>query len=107
MAARKYRAWIHHTALDALALWFIAETKLDWSLENPRDPDLGKELKVEKLPSLSMANIRELLRAVLPLERLSPDQAIRLVIQQLIDRARSTQCRLIAQQNSGIWGVVT
>ena len=21
-----YRAWIHHTALDALALWFVAQT---------------------------------------------------------------------------------
>ena len=30
LVARKYRAWIHHTALDALALWFVAQTKLDW-----------------------------------------------------------------------------
>lgn len=104
LAARKYRAWIHHTALDALALWFAAETKLDWSLANPRDPDLARELKVKKLPALSMANIRELIRAVLPLKRLSPDQAIGLVIQQLIDRARSTQCRLLSQQNSGLRG---
>jgi len=107
LAARKYRAWIHHTALDALVLWFIAETKLDWSLANPRDPELARELKVKRLPSLSMANIRELLRAVLPLKRLSPDQAIGLVIQQLTDRARSTQCRLIAQQRSGLRGFVT
>ena len=26
LVARKYRAWIHHTALDALALWFVAQT---------------------------------------------------------------------------------
>jgi len=107
LVARKYRAWSHHTALDALALWFITETKLDWSLDNPRDPELARELKVDVLPSLSMANIRELLRAVLPLRRLSPDQAIRLVIQQLIDRARSTQCRLRAQRRSGRKGFVT
>ena len=25
LVARKYRAWEHHTALDALTLWFIAE----------------------------------------------------------------------------------
>ncbi|MFO7943297.1 MAG: IS701 family transposase [Anaerolineales bacterium] len=107
LVARKYRAWSHHTALDALALWFIAETKLDWSLSNPRDPKLAGELGVDALPNLSMANIRELLRAALPLKRLTPDQAIRLVIQQLIDRARSTQCRLRAQQRSGSRGVVT
>jgi SRSO17 transposase len=37
LVARKYRAYEHHTALDALTLWFIAETKLDWSHEYPRD----------------------------------------------------------------------
>src|SRR5436190_671207 len=26
----KYEAWFHHLALTALALWFVAETKLDW-----------------------------------------------------------------------------
>jgi len=24
LVARKYRAWMHHTALDALALWVVA-----------------------------------------------------------------------------------
>jgi len=28
LVAQKYRAWMHHTALTALALWFIAETKV-------------------------------------------------------------------------------
>lgn len=107
LVARKYRAWSHHTALDALALWFITETKLDWSLDNPRDPVLAEELEVERLPSLSMANIRELLRAVLPMKRLSPDQAISLVIQHLTDRAQSTQCRLRAQGKNGRRGFVT
>ena len=31
LVAGKYRAWMHHAALDALALWFSAETKLDWA----------------------------------------------------------------------------
>jgi len=107
LMARKYRAWIHHAALDALALWFVAETKLDWALAHPRDPNLVKELGVDALPNLSMANIRELLRAVLPLKRFTPDQAIEVVIQQLINRARSTQCRLRAQCRSGRRGFVT
>ena len=61
LVARKYRAWVHHTALDALALWFAAETKLDWSQQYPRDSELTRQLEVAVLPALSMANIRELL----------------------------------------------
>jgi SRSO17 transposase len=42
LVARKYRAWIHHTALDALGLWFVAETKLDWAQAHARDPELAQ-----------------------------------------------------------------
>jgi len=98
LVARKYRAWMHHTALDALALWFAAETKLDWSYLYPRDLGLAHELKVAVLPALSMANIREMLKAVLPLKQLSPEQATQLVIKHLVNRSRSTSCRLSAQQ---------
>jgi len=35
LVARKYRAWMHHTALSALALWFAATTKLGYSV-SPR-----------------------------------------------------------------------
>jgi SRSO17 transposase len=97
LVARKYRAWLHHTALDALALWFIAETKLDWAQAQPRDPALVQQLAVAVLPALSMANVRELLQAVLPLKRLSPEEATRLVVRHLVKRARSTSCRLQAQ----------
>jgi len=97
LIARKYRAWIHHTALDALALWFIAEMKLDWAQAYPRDPELIEQLKVEVLPALSMANVREMLRAVLPLKQLSPEQATRLVVKHLVNRSRSTSSRLKAQ----------
>lgn len=94
LVARKYSAWIHHTALDALALWFVAETKLDWARAHPRDPELVKQLEVEVLPALSMANVRELLQAVLPLKQLSPKQATHLIIKHLVRRSRSTHCRL-------------
>jgi SRSO17 transposase len=98
LIARKYRAWMHHTALDALALWFVAEIKLDWAQLYPRDPALVHELEIAILPALSMANIRELLKAVLPLKQLSPAQARRLVIKHLVYRSRSTRSRLKAQQ---------
>src|SRR5262252_7806793 len=29
--AQKYRAWKHHVALTGLALWFVAQTKLEWA----------------------------------------------------------------------------
>ncbi len=102
LVARKYRAWMHHTALDALALWFVAETKLDWAHIHPRDPELVRDLEIAVLPALSMANIRELLKAVLPLKQLSPAQARRLVIQHLVNRSRSTRSRLKAQQRSRV-----
>jgi len=100
LVARKYRAWMHHTALDALALWFVAEIKLDWAQLHPRDPQLVRQLEIAVLPTLSMANIRELLKAVLPLKQLSPKQARRLVVKHLVNRSRSTRSRLKAQQLS-------
>ncbi|WP_197018293.1 hypothetical protein [Rhodothermus marinus] len=60
----------HRTALDALALWFVAETKLDWAQASPQGPAPQKQLQLEVLLALSMANVRELLKAVLPLPQL-------------------------------------
>jgi SRSO17 transposase len=97
LIARKYRAWEHHTALDALALWFVATTKWEWLAQYPRDPALQSELELAQLPALSMANVRELLRAVLPLDQLSPEDALQLVTQHLVQRALSTRSRVRAQ----------
>jgi hypothetical protein len=81
-------------------LWFIAETKLDWAQAYPRDAELQRQLEVEVLPALSMANVRELLRAVMPLEQLSPETATRLVIKHLVNRSSSTRSRLKAQSKN-------
>ncbi|MCL0079117.1 IS701 family transposase [Dehalococcoidia bacterium] len=97
LVAQKYRAWMHHTALTALALWFIAETKLDWAREYGRDPELARQLEVEILPNLSVANVRELLRAALPLNQFSLEEATGLVVKHLFHRACSTRSRLKAQ----------
>lgn len=91
--ARSYPAWLHHTALDALALWFIAQTKLDWQRTYHRDPKLKRQLKVAQLPNLSLANVRLMLQAVLPLPQLSVDQATQLVVKHLVHRAASTRSR--------------
>jgi SRSO17 transposase len=98
LIAQKYRAWMHHTALDALALWYIAQTKLDWAQAHPRDPKLAEELQLDQLPALSMANLRLLLQAVMPLEQLSVEQAIDLVVTHLVNRSTSTQSRLKTQR---------
>lgn len=96
--ARKYRAWEHHMALTAAALWFVAEVKLEWQQAYARDPELARQLELEVLPALSTANVRELLQAVLPLPQLTPDQARELVATHLVHRARSISSRLKQQQ---------
>ena len=70
-------------ALTALALWFIAETKLEWRITYARDPELAREMEVEVLPALSTANVREMLKAALPIPDLSPDEATELVVHHL------------------------
>jgi hypothetical protein len=77
-----------------LASWFIAETRLDWRAEHPQDPTLIQDYETDVLPSLSMANVRELLRATLPLPQLSTEQATLLVVKHLDNRTRSRRSRL-------------
>lgn len=97
--AQKFVAWEHHLALTILAGWFVAQTKADWATHHGRDGRLAEELGVHSLPALSVANVRELLRAVMPLEQLSPEQARRLVVNHLVDRSRSTRSRLKTQHH--------
>lgn len=92
--ANKYRAWQHHLALTILASWFIAETRLDWQEEQPRDPSLVEDYETDVLPALSMSNVREMLRATLPLRQLSPLEAANLVVKHLDNRTRSRRSRL-------------
>jgi SRSO17 transposase len=96
--ARKYLAWEHHVALTAAALWFIAGVKLQWRERYQRDPHLKKVFELDILPNLSTANVRDLLQASLPLPRLGPAEARKLVAKHLVNRARSTSSRLKKQQ---------
>jgi len=93
-AAQKYRAWEHHLALTGAALWFAAQTKLELSAAYAPDAELAAELKVVVLPALSTANLRELMRAVLPVPQLTREEARELVVKHLVSRARSTASRL-------------
>lgn len=92
--ARKYLAWEHQLALTILAAWFIAETRLDWMQRLKQDPALLETYEVEVLPQLSVGNVRELLRAALPLPHLSSEEAAQLVVTHLVNRTRSRKSRL-------------
>jgi SRSO17 transposase len=94
LEAQKYRAWEHHLALTILASWFIAETKLEWQRKYERDPALARQLEVEVLPRLSTANVRALLRAVMPLRQFSQEEAIQHVVKHLVNRTRSRRSRM-------------
>jgi SRSO17 transposase len=97
LQAQKYRAWNHHLALTVLASWCIAQTQLDWAQAHPRDPALLEELETDGLPTLSVANVRELLRAVMPLKRLTEEQATERVAEHLLNRTRSRKSKLKKQ----------
>jgi SRSO17 transposase len=96
--AIKYRAWEHQLALTILASWFIAETRLDWMNRFQRDPALLEQYEVDVLPMLSVSNVRELLRAAMPLPQLSTQEATALVIEHLDNRTRSRKSRLRKQR---------
>jgi len=92
--AIKYRAWEHQLAFTVLASWFVAETRLDWERDMPADPTLLDHYQTDVLPTLSMANVRDMLRAAMPLPQLSTDDAIALVLKHLDNRTRSRRSRL-------------
>lgn len=92
--AWKFRAWEHNTALTILSSWFITETQVSWAQQYSRDPQLLSDLEVDELPTLSYANVRTMLRAALPLPRLSKHQARQLVAEHLLNRTRSRKSRM-------------
>jgi SRSO17 transposase len=101
LQAQKYRAWEHHLALSIMATWFVAETKLDWTCDHPRDPTLVDDLATDRLPTLSVANVRAMLRAAMPLPDLTADRAAALVVEHLVNRARSRRSRRKRQAYTG------
>jgi SRSO17 transposase len=100
LEARTYRAWEHHLAMTLLASWFIAQTKYDLARKSSRDPELLSQLKTDRLPALSVANIRDLLRAVMPLKRLTVEEATARVVEKLVNRVQSRNSRLRKLANS-------
>ena len=94
LRAQNYVAWEHHLALTCLASWFIAQTQRAWKIEHVRDESLKQEFETEELPRLSMANVREMLRAAMPVPQLTTEEATDLVVRHLVNRARSRRSRM-------------
>jgi SRSO17 transposase len=90
-----FLAWEHQLAFTILAQWFITQTRLDWEAQSERDPELLSHYDISRLPALSVANVRQLLRAALPLPVLSPLEAASLVVEHLDNRTRSRKSRLL------------
>jgi len=94
LQAQKYLSWQHHLALTILASWLVAQIKFEWAETNERNPELLEQLEVDVLPALSVANIRLLLRAVMPLQQLTPEQAIKQVKNHFLNRVNSRKSRM-------------
>ena len=75
-------------------MWFLTTFKIQWVETHAPDPDLLAHFELEVLPLLSLANIRELLKAVFASPTYSPEQATELVIKHLRRRCNSTRSRL-------------
>ena len=58
------------------------------------DAELLTEYETDALPHLSVANVRKLLLAAMPLPRLDPEQAVELVMEHLVNRTRSRRSRM-------------
>ncbi|MBM4463733.1 MAG: IS701 family transposase [Chloroflexi bacterium] len=98
LQARKYRGWEHHLALVILAVWFLAQTRWEWAERCARDPTLAQQFELEVLPALSMANLRVLLRAAMPLPQPTPEEAVSLIVEHFVNRTRSRKSRLKRQR---------
>jgi hypothetical protein len=61
--------------------------------QHPRDPTLVTDLATDRLPDLSVANVRTMLRAAIPLPDLTADRAAALVVEHLVNRTRSRRSR--------------
>jgi SRSO17 transposase len=93
LQALKYRAYMHTAALCAIALVFMAEVKIEQKKHYAPPLEIKEQLNIPKLPDLSLANVKELMKAVFPLPQLSKEEAVEKIIQTLWKRAKSTESK--------------
>jgi SRSO17 transposase len=93
MEALKYRAYMHTLALCAIALVFMADVKMGQRMNYSPPSEVEKHLNIPKLPDLSLANVKELMKTVFPLPQLTKEEAVEKVIQILWKRSKSTESK--------------
>jgi len=98
LQARKYPAYMHSLAICAVALMFMAQVKLAQRPLYDKPEKVKRETQLNRLPDISLANVKELMRSVMPLPELTKKQARQKVIQTLFDRTLSTASRIRKQK---------
>ena len=94
LQALKYRAVMHTLALCAVALLYIADMKIAFRKQHQEIQAVQEQLpQLQKLPDLSLANVKELLRAAFPLPEVTKEMAVQLVVSHLFNRSRATQSK--------------
>lgn len=94
LQALKYRAVMHTLALCAVALLYIADMKIAFRKQQQDIQAVQKQLPlIQRLPDLSLANVKELLRAAFPLPEVTKEMAVQLVVSHLFNRSRATQSK--------------
>ena len=99
LQAVKYRAYIHTLALCAMALVFMADIKIDQRKNYVKQDIVNEELNIPQLPDLSLANVKELMKAIFPLPQLSKQQAVQKVINTLFKRVKATRSKFISNSS--------
>ena len=98
LQALKYPAYMHTLAICSVALVFMAKVKLGQRQHYVPQEEVKDELGIEGLPGLSLANVKELMRSVMPLPKLSREEARDKVVQTLFDRTMSRASRYGVQK---------
>lgn len=94
LQALKYRAYLHTLAICAVALVYTADVKHQQRGSFVPQAQLMAEAGVNRLPDLSLANVKELIRAVMPLPSLTKEQATKKVITTLYLRTKDTASKI-------------
>lgn len=100
LQALKYRAYLHTLAICAVALMFTADVKHQQRQHFTPQDHLMAEAGVNRLPDLSLANVKELIRAVMPLPSITKEQATQKVITTLFLRTKDTASKIRKAQNA-------
>jgi SRSO17 transposase len=94
LQALKYRAYMHSLAICAIALIYMADVKHQQRQHFTPQDQLMAEVGVNRLPDLSLANVKELIRSVMPLPSLTKEQATEKVITTLFLRTKDTASKI-------------